>query len=67
MVVKSITYMPLRSFMGFTGGILSTESVLGLVDMCNGKRGGFKRFCKGFKHDNTLDAYSLKIKGKSKK
>lgn len=67
MVVKSITYMPLRSFMGFTGGILSTESVLGLVDMCNGKRGGFKRFCKGFKHDKTLDAYSLKIKGKSKK
>lgn len=52
MIVKSIKDMPLRSFSGFTGGIVSQMSVQGLVDMCNGKRGGFRKFCRGFRKKN---------------
>lgn len=62
MVLHSIADMPLRSFMGFTGGLISAESVEGIVDMCNGKRGGFKRVRKGFKKDKTLEAYTIKGK-----
>lgn len=49
MILKSIKDMPLRSFSGFTGGMVSQMSVEGLVDMCNGKRGGFRKFCRGFR------------------
>ena len=42
MITESIKDMPLRSFSGFTGGILSQESVDGILDLCNGKKGGFK-------------------------
>lgn len=52
MIVKSIKDMPLRSFSGFTGGMVSQTSVEGLVDMCNGKRGGFRKFCRGFGKKN---------------
>lgn len=67
MVVNTVAYMPLRSFMGFTGGILSSESVEGIVDMCNGKRGGFAHFCRGFRKDKVLDSYSYKLNMKKKK
>ena len=49
MITQSIKDMPLRSFSGFTGGLVSQESVDGLVDMCNRKKGGVRKFIKGFK------------------
>lgn len=49
MITQSIKDMPLRSFSGFTGGLISQRSIEGLVDMVNGKKGGFRRFMKGFK------------------
>ena len=48
MITQSIKDMPLRSFSGFTGGLVSQESVDGLVDMCNSKRGGVRKFIQGF-------------------
>lgn len=52
MITQSVVDMPLRSFSGFTGGLVSQMSVAGLVDMCNRKKGGFKKFCAGFKKKN---------------
>ena len=52
MITQSVVDMPLRSFSGFTGGLVSQMSVDGLVDMCNRKKGGFKKFCKGFRKEN---------------
>lgn len=49
MAVNSIVTMPLRSFSGFTGGLVSESSVDGLVDIFNKKKGGFRKFLKGFK------------------
>ena len=54
MLEASAKDMPLRSFMGFSGGILSTMSVEGLRDMLNKKRGGFKKFRKGFKERKRI-------------
>ena len=48
MLKASAKDMPLRSFMGFSGGVLSTTSVEGIRDMLNKKRGGFRKFRKGF-------------------
>lgn len=62
MMVRSAIDMPLRAFMGFTGGLLSMECVEGLVDMCNGKKGGFGRFVRGFKKDKELESYILDVK-----
>lgn len=52
MITESIKDMPLRSFSGFTGGILSQKSVDGLLDLCNGTKGGFKKLVKGFSKKN---------------
>lgn len=49
MITESIKDMPLRSFGGFTGGLVPEKSVEGLLDMCNGKKGGFKKIISGFK------------------
>ncbi len=49
MITESIKDMPLRSFSGFTGGILSQKSVDGILDLCNGKKGGFKKLVDGFR------------------
>lgn len=49
MITESIKDMPLRSFSGFTGGLVSQESVDGLLDMCNGTKGGVRKLIKGFK------------------
>lgn len=62
MMVRSAIDMPLRGFMGFTGGMLSVECIEGLVDMCNGTKGGFSRFIKGFKKDPELESYILDVK-----
>ncbi len=48
MITRSVRDMPLRSFSGFTGGIVSQWSVDGILDMCNGKKGGFKKLIQGF-------------------
>lgn len=52
MITQSVKDMPLRSFSGFTGGLVSQMSVDGIVDMCNGTKGGFKKFCRGFRKKN---------------
>ena len=52
MITESIKDMPLRSFSGFTGGILSQMSVDGILDLCNGQKGGFKKIVAGFKKEN---------------
>lgn len=49
MSVNSIVTMPLRSFSSFTGGLVSKQSVNGLVDMLNKTKGGFRKFTHGFK------------------
>lgn len=49
MITESIKDMPLRSFSGFTGGILSPTTVEGILDLCNGKKGGLKKMISGFK------------------
>ena len=67
MIVRSAQDMPLRSFMGFTGGMISTASVEALAEMCNGVKGSFRRFIKGFKRDKSMDAYSPKPAMLSKK
>ncbi len=51
MIKKSVMDMPLRSFSGFSGGFLSPKSVDGLLDMCNGTKGGVKKLIAGFKKD----------------
>jgi beta-glucosidase len=53
MITQSVRDMPLRSFSGFTGGAVSQKSVDGLVDMCNGVKGGFGKFVKGFKKEKN--------------
>ncbi|MBE6774284.1 MAG: glycosyl hydrolase [Ruminococcaceae bacterium] len=49
MITESIKDMPLRSFSGFTGGLLSPKTVEGILDLCNGTKGGFKKLISGFK------------------
>ena len=49
MITESIKDMPLRSFSGFTGGLLSPTTVEGILDLCNGKKGGLKKLISGFK------------------
>ena len=52
MLKHSIKDMPIRSFGGFTGGILSQMTMDGIVDMCNGTKGGFGKILKGFLKKN---------------
>ena len=52
MLKHSIKDMPIRSFGGFTGGILSQMTMEGIVDMCNGTKGGFGKIIKGFSKKN---------------
>jgi beta-glucosidase len=52
MLKHSIKDMPIRSFGGFTGGILSQMTMDGIVDMCNGTKGGFAKILKGFSKKN---------------
>lgn len=47
MITRSIPDMPLRSLSGFTGGAFTEQAVDGLVDMCNGTKGGFRKFLAG--------------------
>ena len=51
MITESIKTMPLRSFSGFTGGIVPQKSVDGILDLCNGTKGGLKKIITGFKKE----------------
>ena len=62
MMIRSAIDMPIRALMGFTGGMFTMECVEGLVDMCTGTKGGFRRFVKGFKQDPELESYILDVK-----
>lgn len=48
MITESVKDMPLRAATAMTGGLLPEMSLMGLVDMVNGKKGGFRKFVKGF-------------------
>lgn len=52
MIIRSVESLPLRGLCGFSGGVLSMYSIYGLVDMFNGKKGGFRKFLAGFKKKN---------------
>lgn len=52
MITRSILDMPLRSLCGFTGGMFTQEAVAGLVDLCNGAKGGKRRFLAGLNKKN---------------
>lgn len=52
MILNSIKDMPLRSFCGFSGGIMSMMSIEGLVDIFNKKKGGYRKLFAGFKKKN---------------
>lgn len=55
MIKQTVMDVTLRGFSGFTGGLLSQLSVDGIVDMCNRKKGGFRKFCKGFSKKNQAE------------
>lgn len=52
MITESVKDMPLRAATAMTGGLVPEMSLNGLVDMVNGKKGGFRRFVRGFKKKN---------------
>lgn len=49
MVERSSKDLPLRSFNSMTGGMFSHKTIDGMVDIINSKKGGWKKFFKGFK------------------
>ncbi len=51
MITESIKDMPLRSFSASTGGLISQKSVDGILDMCNGTKGGFIKLISGLKKE----------------
>ena len=48
MLTNSVKDMPYRTIAAWSMGIISKRSLDGLVDMLNGRKGGFRRFLKGF-------------------
>lgn len=52
MILKSLDFMPIRGFSGFTGGIVPYAASEALVDVFNGKKGGWRKFFRGFKKEN---------------
>lgn len=48
MITQSVKDLPLRAFSGWTGGIISPMSVEGILDLCNGTKGGWKKIFAGF-------------------
>lgn len=48
MITQSVKDLPLRAFSGWTGGIVSPYSVEGILDCCNGVKGGWKKIFAGF-------------------
>lgn len=48
MITQSVKDLPLRAFSGWTGGIISPYSVEGILDLCNGVKGGWGKVFGGF-------------------
>ena len=48
MITQSVKDLPLRAFSGWTGGIISPYSVEGILDLCNGVKGGWGKIFGGF-------------------
>ncbi len=48
MITQSVKDLPLRAFSGWTGGVISPYSVEGILDLCNGVKGGWKKVFAGF-------------------
>ena len=48
MITQSVKDLPLRAFSGWTGGIISPYSVEGILDLCNGTKGGLRKIFAGF-------------------
>ena len=52
MITESVKDMPLRAATAMTGGLVPEMSLYGLVDMVNGRKGGLRKFIRGFKKEN---------------
>jgi len=52
MITQSVKDMPLRAATAMTGGLVPEMSLKGLVDMVNGRKGGLRKFIKGFGKKN---------------
>ncbi|MCM1305933.1 MAG: glycoside hydrolase family 3 C-terminal domain-containing protein [Firmicutes bacterium] len=52
MITASVKDMPLRAATAMTGGLVPEMSLYGLVDMVNGRKGGLRKFIRGFKKAN---------------
>lgn len=48
MITQSVKDLPLRAFSGWTGGIVSPYTVEGILDCCNGVKGGLGKIFRGF-------------------
>ena len=48
MITQSVKDLPLRAFSGWTGGIVSPYTVEGILDCCNGVKGGLGKIFGGF-------------------
>ncbi len=55
MLTGSLNDMPYRTIAAWSGGIISKRSLDGLVDMLNQRKGGFRRFLKGFCNEKMVD------------
>jgi len=49
MITESVKDIPLRAATAMTGGLVPEMSLMGLVEMVNGKKGGLRKFLKGFR------------------
>ena len=52
MITNSVKDMPLRAATAMTGGLVPEMSLIGLVDMVNGRKGGLRKFLRGFSKKN---------------
>ena len=52
MIIESVRDIPLRAMTAMTGGLVPEMSLNGIVDMVNGRKGGIRRFVKGFTKKN---------------
>lgn len=51
MLTNSVKDMPYRTIASWSMGIITDRALAGMVDMLNGKKGGFRRFLKGLGKD----------------
>lgn len=51
MLTNSVKDMPYRTIASWSMGLITDRALAGMVDMLNGKKGGFRRFLKGLGKD----------------